>query len=273
MALAMKLLHILTVLLAASLLVSCSSNKGPIESTQGKDGRDEGNLFSLPNIFAKTDTNQSLELPPDLFATANDKVQANATETPSANELQKSALQKLGAGNTAGGQVLPEVVEASIQSNNEGRSWLRVNSDAEAVWRRVSEFWLVKGVELTNYQPESGLMETDWFVVDESLFSSDEKSKSSQFLNSFIAGRTALDKFSIRLQRREPNGTDVFISHRRREKISSSPHSGQRIVEYDWVEREQDAEKVAQLLQVIILLFRTDSKNANQSSAGDAEPA
>ncbi len=273
MALAMKLLHILTVLLAASLLVSCSSNKGPIESTQGKDGRDEGNLFSLPNIFAKTDTNQSLELPPDLFATANDKVQANATEAPSANELQKTELQQLGARNTAGGQVLPEVVEASIQSNDEGRSWLRINSDAEAVWRRVSEFWLVKGVELTNYQPESGLMETDWFVVDESLFSSDEKSKSRQFLNLFIAQRTALDKFSIRLQRREPNGTDVFISHRRREKISSSPNSGKKNVQYDWVEREQDAEKIAQLLQIIVLLFRTDSKNANQSSAGDADPA
>ncbi len=241
--------HLCITLAAALFLTSCSSNKEPVESRQGKDSRDQDSLFSLKKEYSRP----GLEVPPDLLASANEKVRAN-------NSAATASTTATGAATGTGSQrVLPEVIGATIQSDTD-RTWLEIDADAEVVWRKLTEFWAFQEIELVEYLPESGLMETAWFVKK-----SDNTSGKSigaiavDLFEAFTARRTALDKFTLRLQRRESGGTNLFITHRGREKIAKEQNSKQKPVEYEWVEREQSSEKIAQLLQTIVLLFESEN--------------
>ena len=239
--------HIYITLAAALFLLSCSSNKEPVESRQGKDSRERDSLFALKKEYSRP----GLEVPPDLLASANEKVRAN-------NSAASASATGTGTG-TGGQRVLPEVIGATIQTDAD-KSWLEIDADAEVVWRKLTEFWAFQEIDLVEYLPESGLMETDWFVKK-----SDNTSGKTigaiavDLLEAFTARRTALDKFTLRLQRRESGGTNLFVTHRGREKIAKEHNSQQKPVEYEWVEREQSSEKIAQLLQTIVLLFESEN--------------
>ncbi|MGR3984605.1 MAG: outer membrane protein assembly factor BamC, partial [Gammaproteobacteria bacterium] len=142
---------------------------------------------------------------------------------------------------------------ASIQRNAE-RAWLKVDADAEVVWRKLTAFWEYQEVELVTRTPGAGLMETDWFAKGDAKGGGISKVAADLFA-ALTAKRTALDKFTLRLERAAPGATNVYVSHRRRERIAKEYSNLDRPNDYEWVEREQDAEKVAQLLQAIVLLF------------------
>ncbi len=249
----MTKLRAFLVLATALLLLSCSSN--PQQADHEVDQEDaRGELFSVRDLFSEQDSGRAaLALPPDLLASANDKVRANS-----------SARGEL--------RVLPEVIGATIQSD-QNQSWLEIDAEVEVVWRKLSEFWAFQGVDLSNYQPQAGLMETDWFANRETKPSGG--GIVAGLVQNFIARRTALDKFAFRLQRDPPNGTKLFVTHRRQEKIAKQANSNRPITEYNWVERESDAEKIAQLLQTIVLLFGAGGSDADESESavGDQEPA
>ena len=103
----------------------------------------EGGLFS--SMFDKGPS-KSIVLPPDLVSSANETVKQNHEE----GTLARSE------------QVLPEVVGATIV-NEEGNRWLRVDTNAQAVWDTLADFWAAEQVDLVEYKPAAGLMETDWF--------------------------------------------------------------------------------------------------------------
>ena len=238
----MTYFRVVTVLAASLLMLSCASNSPQEEARQGKDSRDRDSLFSTNK---QPTSRAGLAVPPDLLASSNDKVKENQASTAS-------------GGGVAGYDVLPEIIGATIQSE-QGRSWLKIDADAEVVWRKLTEFWAFQEIDLVAYQPESGLMETDWFVktkpagVGVSTIAAD-------LLNAFTARRTALDKFTLRLERDGASGTKLFITHRGREKIVKEYQSQSKISEFAWVERAQDPEKVAQLLQTIVLLFDSNAE-------------
>ncbi len=246
----------LIILLAAALLLSCSSDPKQVESKQGKDSRDRDELFSTkPESFGRP----ALEIPPDLLASSSAKVQANKGGSAGADATGD------------GRRVLPEVIGATIQSDSR-KSWLEIDADAEVVWRKLTEFWAFHEVELVEYSPESGLMETDWFVKTGND-SGGVASIASDFLKAFIARRTAVDKFELRLERNRAKGTNLFVTHRRREKIASEPTSKAQNVDYQWVEREPDAEKVMRLLQTIVLLFDSGAEDVSESGSDGEDPA
>ena len=224
--------HIFIVLVAA-LLLSCSSNPED-EARQGKDSRDQDSLFSLNKNKA---ARLGLEVPPDLLESSNEKVRANY-DTAEDDEAR----------------VLPVVIGATIQSD-EGKSWLEIDADAEVVWRKLTEFWAFQEITLVEYHPESGMMETDWFSKTTGRSRKGFSAAAIQLFEALTAKRTALDKFTVRLERNSPGGTRVFVTHRSREKIAREFSSNLKNTDYEWVEREQDSEKIAQLLQTIVLLF------------------
>ncbi len=233
-------LRVFTVFVAALLLLSCSSNsKEPEEGRRGKDSHDEDSLFSIQK---KSTGRAALALPPDLLASSNDKVREN---------------QKGDAG--PGYEVLPKVIGATIQTN-QGRSWLEIDADAEVVWRKLTEFWAFEEIDLAIYLPEAGLMETDWFVKTKSApAGAGIGAIAVELFDAFAARRTALDKFTVRLERNSAGGTNLHVSHRSRKKIEKTYQNLNKASEYEWVEREQDPEKVAQLLQAVVLLFDAES--------------
>ena len=234
-----KITVAITAALSASLLLLTACSSTPHEVRRGKDSREEGE-----SIFAQKSAPSSrtvLQVPPDLLASANEKVRENASAVETAAAAGDST-------DNSAGQVLPQIIGASIESES-GRSWLRVDADAELVWRKLTEFWEYQEIALAASEPRAGLMETDWFA----------KGKRGGGLGaellSLLNQRTALDKFTLRLERDGEGGTNVFVTHRHRERIAKEYANLQKSNDYEWVEREQDAEKVAQLLQTIVLLF------------------
>lgn len=237
------------------MLLACSSTPKQVEERRGKDSRYDN---SIGTGKLGGSGRVALDVPPDLLATANDKVRENlgAAEDGSVtvtNTVTGTVTSgNVGTVSTVGtvSNVLPRVIGATIESDG-AQTWLEVDADAEIVWRKLTEFWAMEDVTLTVLEPESGLMETDWFA---------KKSNSGAGLGSVAAGlldtlrRTALDKFTVRLQRAD-GGTRVFITHRRREKISKEPSNTRETIIFEWVEREADAEKVAQLMQAMVVLF------------------
>ncbi len=228
------------VLVGVTLMVSCSSNPKENEESRGDKDSTSSGLFSTE----KAPTGRTaLAVPPDLLGSASEKVRKN----------QEGVV-------VSGEEVLPEIVGATIQSD-EGRSWLKIDADAEVVWHKLTEFWAFQEIELVDYQPKSGVMATDWFAkARKAPAASGFGSIAVELLGAITNRRTALDKFTIRLERNDAGGTNLYVTHRSREKISKQPANKYESVIFEWVEREQDAEKIAQLLQAIVLLFNTESE-------------
>lgn len=235
----------------ALLLAACSSNPKPEQAEDDSPESAEGSLFSTAQDYNRS----ALEIPPDLLQSAGEKVQANAA-----------------AGGAAAGpeRVLPPVIGASIQTEAD-KSWLEIDADAETVWKKLTEFWALQEIDLVEYQPQAGIMATDWFAKKGNRAGSQALSAIAvDLFNALVSRRTAVDKFTLRLERDERGGdarTRVFVTHRAREKVAQELDDLDKTVEFNWVERDEDPEKVAQLLQTVVLLFDSGGDEAAAESA------
>lgn len=233
------------ILLFALAIAGCQSGSGQQQDTEQSspkkagEGSVSGGLFS--SVFDKGPS-KSIVLPPDLVSSANETVKKNHEE----GALARSE------------QVLPDVVGATI-INEGGNRWLKVDTNAQAVWDILADFWAAEQIDLVEYKPAAGLMETDWFETS----SRSERDKSRKLAAIFdrIAGTgISYDKFKIRLEKDGEEVTNVFVTHRSTLR-KESDFSQKKVTQWKWVEGESDEEKVAQLLQVMVLLFETSGQN------------
>lgn len=217
-------------------LAACQSGGGGVLDTSSSkkvgEASVEGGLFS--SIFRSRQT-RAILLPPDLVSSASDKVRANH-EQASSDEV-----------------VLPEVTGAEIVNEN-GKRWLRVDTGPQAVWDKLVEFWADEQVDLVERKPAAGLMETDW-IENLKLSGTDQRQSIVRLFDRITGAGISFDKFRIRLERESELGTRVYVTHRATER-KESRFSPQKITQWEWVEKDSDEEKVAQLLQVMVLLFR-----------------
>jgi len=211
-------------------------------------------LFSAARDYNRS----ALEIPPDLLQSAGQRVQANAASAA--------------ADGDADTQVLPPVIGASIQSDG-GKSWLEIDADAAVVWKKLAEFWALQEIELVDYRPQAGIMETDWFSRKTDRAGRGLGAVAVELLNALVSRRTAVDKFILRLERDGDDGarTKIFVTHRAREKLAQELDDIDKTVEFNWVERGEDKEKIAQLLQTVVLLFDARASDAAETAAGDAD--
>lgn len=234
---------LIVALLIALSLTACQSSgdkqaKPEASPNSGKKigTAEEGGLFS--SIFKRKPA-ENIILPPDLVSSANDTVRSN-------HEQGQQSRQQ---------EVLPEVIGAKIVQEGDTR-WLRVDSDPQKVWDTLTGFWTEEQIELVEFKPAAGLMETDW--IDTSTRSErDKDSPLREFFNRITGQDTSFDKFKIRLERESETVTNVFVTHRATEKKESNFNSGVKITQWEWVEKDSDPEKVAELLQVMVLLFQS----------------
>ena len=242
------MLKTLSIISLCLLLVGCQSN-GKQEQTQTSspkkigDGPEAGGLFS--SIFSKS-TPKSIALPPDLVGKANGKVRENHERAEESLRNQK---------------VLPPIAGTQLMSNNDGRRWLKIEADAQTVWDTLAEFWAAEQIDLVEYQPAAGLMETDWIASDRPK-DGEKPSVVASLFNRVIGKGTSFDKYKIRLERNGDDVTNIFVTHRSTAKRESNFTSGIKITEWEWVEGESDQEKVSQLLQVIVLLFESKAQQS-----------
>ena len=199
------------------------------------DPPEEGGLFS--NFFKKK-APKAILLPPDLVSSASDRAREN--------HEQASLLKQR--------QVLPEVAGAEIVNQN-GKRWLRVETDPQEVWDKLVDFWAVLEVELVVSQPAAGLMETDW--IDRNAPAVGEGMSIARLFSRITGVGALLDKYRVRIERESENITRVFVSHRYSERKEIEFSSPQRNTQLEWVSGESE-ENVAQLLQTMVLLFEGD---------------
>ena len=231
---------LIVVFIAALLLVACQSSSDKKSATSAekvspkKIGTAEGSGGLFSSVFQKK-KERSIILPPDLLETANSTVAGNHNEASAAENT-----------------VLPKVVGAEI-IGDVGNRYLRVETDAQNVWNTLADFWAVEDVELVDYRPAAGLMETDWISTNK-VESSEGRLYFKHLFNRVVGKGVSFDKFKIRLEREEESITRIFVSHQSTAKKASET-SSKKVTQYNWVAGEGDEEKVAQLLQVMILLF------------------
>jgi len=247
------------VALAALLLAACASKPDTDSAPPDDAAEGEGRLFSATREYNRS----ALEIPPDLLRSAGSRVQANAAGT---------------ADGAAGERVLPPVIGAAIQTDGE-KSWLEIDADAEVVWHKLAEFWALQEIELVDYRPQAGIMETDWFSRKTDRAGQGLGSVAVELLSALVSRRTAVDKFTLRLERDDGDAaagarTKIFVTHRAREKLAQELDDIDKTVEFNWVERDEDAEKIAQLLQTVVLLFDAsdgESDESAETAAGDSD--
>jgi uncharacterized lipoprotein len=188
-------------------------------------------------------TNKPLDVPPELITTTNDTVLQN---------IEESAEQQV--------NILPEVVDARIIKEDDGTRWLEIDTRVEDAWKAVTEYWSLGGVNLVDYNPEAGVMETQWIEqlkeIDEGTSMIVEVTKT--IFSSLTKTNTSVDKYRVRFERLSKEQTALYISHRsiaRKEKYYSK-----KVSDFEWVELESNPEKEAALLQNLVLLFDQSGK-------------
>ena len=187
----------------------------------------------------KPSTVISLDIPPDLVTTTNQTVLDN---------LEEGKQNKI--------RVLPEIVGARIVKKDDMYG-LEVDTSVESAWETVTRFWALSNVNLIEYNPEAGTMETDWIEEPqaEDLDASYIARMSRDILTSLTKGNTELDKYRIRFERISADQSYLHVAHRSSARKEAGSANQKRISEFKWVELSSDPNKVADFLQHLILIF------------------
>lgn len=232
----------LIIIVLAMTVVACqSSPRKPTEPTtsSGKNNNpQEGQLFT--SLFKKR-AKKSITLPPDLVGSANEQVRLNHEQVDAEAEIK----------------VLPKVDNAKIV-NADGKRWLRVESDAHNVWDTLTDFWAAEQIALVESKPAAGQMETDWIAASQTAADASGRKFFTDLFNRIVGNDTAYDKYTIRLERDGDAVTNIHVTHRSTRK-QPIRQSAKEFTGYEWVDSGNDQEKVAQLLQVMVLLFAAAS--------------
>ena len=187
----------------------------------------------------KPATTVSLEIPPDLVTTTN-----------------QSVLDNLEEGKQNKTRVLPEIVGARIVKKDDMYG-LEVDTSVESAWETVTRFWALSNVNLVEYNPEAGTMETDW--IEEPQAEDPDASyifrMTKDILTSLTKSNTKLDKYRIRFERISADQSYLHVSHRSSARKEIRKLSLKYNSEFDWVELPSNASKVADFLQHLILIF------------------
>ena len=101
-------------------------------------------------------------------------------------------------------QVLPATDGVQLESKD-SLYWLHFNEDADSLWPKLRDFLASEGLVIEKEEPQLGYMETEWskdLLLDKAL---------SIFLTDQAPNRR--ERFRLRLERIEGDGTKVFIYH------------------------------------------------------------
>lgn len=193
-------------------------------------------------------TSQPLEVPPELTAPSMDDRYAipdPKTQTTYSAYSQRSTPG--GAPSANSNAVLPPIAGARMERAGDQR-WLVVKGEPERVWQVVRDFWVESGYTLAREEPQTGIIETDWY---------DDKTKVPQDVVRRTVGRIApnlfgtprRDRFRTRLEKgADPGTTEIFLSSRQVEEIFTTNNQDATVWQSRPPDRELEAEMLARML-------------------------
>ncbi|MEO5677571.1 MAG: outer membrane protein assembly factor BamC [Usitatibacter sp.] len=212
---------------------------------------------------------QPLEVPPELTAPTMDDRYAipdpRAQTTYSAYSQRSSGAAAAVSPNTTS-TVLPRVDGARLERFGDQR-WLVIKGEPDKVWPVIREFWVDSGYPLAREEPNTGIMETEWY---------DDKSRVPEDLVRRTIGRVIpnifssprRDKFRTRLEKgAEPGTTEVFVSNRQIEEVYTTGNQDRTV----WQSRPADRELEAEILSR--MLVKMGVAQTQVAAAAAAAPA
>lgn len=188
-----------------------------------------------------------LEVPPDLTQLTRDsRYQQTQGGTVSAAAYQ-AATPAAAAAPTAATTVAPQAAgDVRIERLGNDR-WLRTSLTPEQLWPQLQAFWKERGFVLTQDEPATGVMETDWAENRAKLPLDFVRASIGKALDGLYS-TGELDKFRTRVER-TPNGTEVYITHRGMVEI----YTGQNKESTVWQPRQPDPQLEGELLSRLML--------------------
>jgi len=127
-----------------------------------------------------------------------------------------------------------------VQSMDE-RSWAVVDASVSQVWVRVRQYWLENDIDLTQESPESGLLDTSWFVKNDN---EDTQEKFRVLVEPGFQDETA----------------EVSLIH------ISVPQDEQVSDQLSWPEQSMDVEYASEILNEISVYLANEMRNYQAST-------
>ena len=199
---------------------------------------------------SKSRAAQPLEVPPELTAPTMDDRYAipdpRAQTTYSAYSQRSTATATAAAPNTAS-TVLPRVEGARLERFGDQR-WLVVKGEPDKVWPLIREFWIDAGYPLAREEPNTGIMETEWYD-DRSKIPDDIVRRTVGRVIPNIFSTPRRDKYRTRMEKgAEPGTTEIFVSNRQLEEVYTNANQDRTVWQSRPADRELEAEMLSRML-------------------------
>ena len=206
----------------------------------------------------------TLEVPPDLTQLRRDsRYQVSAANSASS----AAAVGAMGRPVNDSGTATNQSGNARIERSGTQR-YLVIQSNADAVWEPLREFWKDSGFVLTLDQPELGIMETDWAENRAKLPQDFIRRTLGKVLDSLYSTGER-DRFRTRVER-TTNGLEITITHRGMAEVYSTSNRDATV----WTSRASDPELEIEFLRRLMMRLGGQSLTAgtssNQASPGAA---
>jgi outer membrane protein assembly factor BamC len=199
---------------------------------------------------------QPLEVPPDLTQpTLDDRftIPDGKSTTYSAYNKDRSAT-----GASAGASVGALKLDNARIERAGGQRWLVVKAEPARVWPVVRDFWNEAGFVLKRETADSGIMETDW-REDRTRIPQDFVRNAVGRVLDGLWSTGERDKYRTRIEAgSEPGTTDIFISHRGLEEVST----GADKTVTAWQPRANNGELESEMLGRLMTKFGIPAETA-----------
>ncbi|MCX8747996.1 outer membrane protein assembly factor BamC [Snodgrassella sp. B3088] len=226
---------------------------------------------NLPKLDYQSDNKKivQLDVPPDL----TDPNQGNRFSAPGsslingavrASDLNKRNNKNQPAANT---QVLTQVPDIHFQRDGSIR-WLTVdNKQAAELWPLLKAFWQEQGFTIEREEPSIGLMQTNWAENRAKLPSDAIRGIFEKVGLGGVYSSGERDMFTIRLERNNKGGTDVFFSQKGMKEVYTSKDGDSTA----WQPRPNEPELEAAFLARFMQYLGADAKQVQQQVAAQQQ--
>lgn len=203
--------------------------------------------------YKKSETAQSLEVPPDLSTnTIND--------APASINAAGTTYSEFGATLPEGGgsTVLPDQDNMHVERDG-NQQWLIVHGAPAQVWPNVKEFWLEEGFLIQMEDPRVGILETGWAENRADIPDGVIRGLIGKVVDSVYSSATR-DQYRVRLERGvEAGTTEVYLTHRGVEEvIQGGIEDGSSV----WQPRPTDPELEAEMLKRLMIYLGVEEQRA-----------
>lgn len=202
----------------------------------------------------------TLEVPPDLTQLSKKTHYAVVGDAVYASEQNKGAAAKNEPAIAALG-----VGDVRIERVGNQR-WLVVPRAPDQLWNPIKEFWQTNGFSLVVDQGQLGIMETEWAENRAKLPQDFIRATLGKLLDALYSTGER-DKFRTRLERNAKGETEIFISHRGMEEVTTKDSAV-------WQPRASDPELENEFLRRLMVKLGTPVAEAAAQVAqtGSAKP-